>query len=160
MRGRRGRRSERARWLRAPVGTTGGDGGFGLVELLVAITLIAVGILAVGGGVLASMRLDRMASSRGALSVAAESKMEQLRAYARTGSADTVEVSTGGSLTASEENHADTVVSTDGGRIVRRWVVESGPSSTRTVTSQVEPLTDRPWAVDSVTVQTLVLIGE
>lgn len=115
-------------------------------------------MVAVGGGVLAAMRLDRVASSRTALTVAAESKVEELRAYARSESPDTVQLSIGGSLTASVTDHADTVGAVDG-RIVRRWRVETGPASTREVTLRVEPLSDRRTAVDSITVETLILIG-
>lgn len=136
----------------------GREAGFGLVELLVAVVLIALGLIVLAGGAMASMRLDRLANSRADLTYAAESKMEELRAFARTEVADTVQLNAGGSLTTSQANHADTVISGNGRSVVRRWRVQDGPSETRRVTVRTEPEDDRPYQASSVTVETLILL--
>ncbi len=87
-----------------------------------------------------------------------QNKLEELRAYATMGTADTVELVVGGSLTTSEANHVDTVVSGGSRAFVRRWEVDQGPSGTRGVTIRIVPLNAAPDDVTSVDFRTLLLI--
>lgn len=54
--------------------------GFTIVELLLAIILLSVGMLASAGILVSSTRLQRLAGSRAELTMMGEAKLEELRA--------------------------------------------------------------------------------
>ncbi len=129
-----------------------------MVELIVALVMMAVGVMAAASLVAGTARTQRRAATRTQMTEVGQSKLEELRAYATTGTADTVQLAVGGSLTTSEANHADTVASGTSRLFIRRWMVEQGPSDTREVTIRVAPLNAALDDVSRVDFRTLLLI--
>jgi hypothetical protein len=78
------------------------------------------------------------------LTVAAEMKMEELKAVAGTSLSDTLALVPGGDLDTNATGYWDTV-ELDGRLFTRRWEVVQGPAGTRQVTVRTQPL-DPPAA--------------
>lgn len=113
--------------------------GFSLVELMVAIMIFAVGILATAGLLGAGYRYQGKAQIETELTTLAEAKVEDLRAVAGTERSDTVQLVPGGSLTSDLSGYTDTTTLA-GRRYGRRWRVALGPAGVRRVTVQVRRL--------------------
>jgi prepilin-type N-terminal cleavage/methylation domain-containing protein len=113
-----------------------GKRGFGLVELLVSMTIFSFGVL--GGIALleTGYRWEGRAELTTQMTVAAEMKIEELKALAGTELADTVQLALGGGLESDVAAHWDSI-EIDGRVFGRRWQAESGPSGTRLVTVRV-----------------------
>ncbi len=138
-----------------------GRAGFSLVELIIALMMMTIGVVAAATLVAGVARTQRRATARTEMTEVGQSKIEELRAIASTqapGAAVPVELVVGGSLTASQEDHADTVASGRGRRFVRRWVVDNGPAGTLDVTIRVVPLNAALDDVRNVDFHTRVLI--
>ncbi|UCC74728.1 MAG: type II secretion system protein [Gemmatimonadota bacterium] len=119
-------------------------GGFSLVELMVALVIFAFGVLA-GVALLGSgYRWEGQAELETQMTVAAEMKVEELKAVAGTELADTVQLMPGGDLDSNMSGYWDTA-ELDGRVFTRRWRVQAGPAGTRQVTVRVLPL-DPPAA--------------
>lgn len=111
--------------------------GFALVELMVALVLLAVGVLALASVLLGtSQRTDRVASQLD-FAAAAESKLEDLWSASYTVTNDSLSLSLGGSLTGDEPYHSDVFTTAEGREFQRRWEVTGGPGKTRHVTVRV-----------------------
>lgn len=114
-----------------------GSGGFALTEIMIALVLLAIGLLSLVGVMLGtSQRMDRT-SSQADFAAAGESKVEDLWAAAFARNSDTLALTIGGSLTADETDHWDVFTNADGRQFRRRWLVEEGPAETRSVTIRV-----------------------
>lgn len=107
--------------------------GFTIVEVLVATMILAFGILAGVALLGTGFRWQGQAELTTQLTVAAESKIEDLKAVAGTQAPDTIELAFGGNLESSVTGHWDTV-DLDGRTIQRRWVVRPGPAGSLEVT--------------------------
>jgi prepilin-type N-terminal cleavage/methylation domain-containing protein len=138
--------------------TLGDRRGFTLVELVIAVIILCVGVLALAGTMQASARLQRIGRSRDELTTLAESKLESMRAAATYRTADTLQLAVGGSLTASATAHADTVQALNGRAYVRRWLVAAGPAGARQVTMRVAPHAKTSYDLRWLDFTTLVLI--
>ena len=114
--------------------------GFTLVELTVALVILATGILAANTLVIGVARTQRRATTRAEMTEVGQSKLEELRAFATMGTADTVQLLVGGSLTTSVTNHADTVTAGRSRPFILRWEVDGGTYDVRGVTIRVVPL--------------------
>ena len=132
--------------------------GFTLVELNVALVILATGILAANTLVVGVARTQRRATIRAEMTEVGQSKLEELRAYATMGTADTVQMLVGGSLTTSETNHADTVTGGRDRRFILRWEVDGGPYDIREVTIRVVPLDGAPDDLRNIDFHTRVFI--
>lgn len=117
--------------------------GFTLVELMVAMVILTVGLIATASVMSGVARREVLSSSRIELMTIADNKFEELRAFATTRSVDTLQLAIGGSLTVPTAFHADTVKIPGGRQYARRWVVSAGPAGTRSVTVRAEPLEPR-----------------
>ncbi len=135
-----------------------GRAGFSLVELIVALMMMTIGVVATAGLVGGVAKTQRRATVRTEMTELGQNKIEELRAYARAGTADTVQLLVGGSLMSSQADHADTVTSGRNRRFIRRWLVDEGPSDTRAVIIRVVPLNPALDDVRHVDFHTLVLI--
>ncbi len=134
-----------------------GRAGFSLVELIIALVMMTIGIVAAAGLVAGVARTQRRAAARSQMTEVGQSKLEQLRAYATMSTIDTMELVVGGSLTTSEDYHTETVASGGNRQFILRWEVVEGPSNTRQVTIRVVPLNAAPDDVSSIDFRTLVL---
>lgn len=115
-----------------------GAGGFTLVEIVVALMIISVAVLGLATIMMGTSQRHERAVSHGDLTAAAESKFEDLRSAAR-GVANPPELAEGGSLTSSVADHSDSLRTSHGRWIRRRWTVEAGPAGTRAVTVRALP---------------------
>ena len=118
----------------------GSAAGFTLIELIIAVFVLTVGLLGVASVMVGIMSRQIRTASRMEMTVSAESKLEELRAYSMLGASDTAEVTIGGSLTSSETNHSDVHTTPSGRQYFRRWVVTAGPAGARDVTVRIEPV--------------------
>jgi type IV pilus assembly protein PilV len=116
-----------------------GVAGFTLIEIIVAMFILTVGVLGMASILAGTSRRHERSVSHGELTAAAESKLEDLRSASALGSADTVELAEGGSLTSSAADHADSLRTGQARWILRRWTVEDGPAGTRAVTVRAQP---------------------
>ncbi len=114
-----------------------GKGGFSIVELIVSMTIFSFGVLGGVALIETGFRWEGRAELATQLTVAAEMKVEELRALAGTDLAETVQLELGGSVETAVANHWDSI-DLDGRVIERRWAVEVGPAGTRCVTVRAE----------------------
>ena len=115
--------------------------GFTVVELLLAIMLLSVGMLASAGILVSSNRLQRLAGSRSELTAMGEAKLEELRSYGQTAATDPLraQLALGGSTTVTTTAYADSVTGLNGVTDLRRWQVLAGVAGAREVHLRVEP---------------------
>ncbi len=116
------------------------EAGFTLVELMIAIVVIVVGVLAMSSVTATTIRQQDRTAARTDMAALADNKFEELRgiagAVART--ADTMQLVPGGNLAANVANYNDAV--TERGRTyTRRWIVTAGVGGTRDVTIRIIP---------------------
>lgn len=111
--------------------------GFTLAELMVAVVLLTVGVLALTGEMGALVGRQVKATSSSEMTTLGESKLEELRSYAMIESVSKVQVALGGSLTVSQADHFDVIAGPSGRQYTRRWLVEAGPGGSRSVSLRV-----------------------
>ena len=77
--------------------------GFTVVELIMAIMLLTVGMIAMAGVLASSSRLQKVAQSRGEMTTLAEAKLEELRGIGSTVATDPLraQLAVGGSYSTS-----------------------------------------------------------
>lgn len=114
--------------------------GFTLIELMIAIVVIVIGVLAMSSVTATTIRQQDMSAARTDMAALADNKFEDLRGFAgavvRT--ADTMQLVPGGDLAANVANYNDAV--TERGRTyTRRWIVTAGVGGTRDVTIRIIP---------------------
>ena len=114
--------------------------GFTLIELMIAIVVIVIGVLAMSSVTATTIRQQDVSAARTDMAALADNKFEDLRGFAgavvRT--ADTMQLVPGGNLAANVANYNDAV--TERGRTyTRRWIVTAGVGGTRDVTIRIIP---------------------
>jgi prepilin-type N-terminal cleavage/methylation domain-containing protein len=115
------------------------DGGFSLVELLVALVIFSFGVLAGVALLGAGHKWEGQAELETQMTVAAEMKMEDLKAVAGTNLPDTVALVPGGGLDSNVTGYWDSV-ELDGRLFTRRWEIVAGPAGARQLTVRALPL--------------------
>ncbi len=133
--------------------------GFSLIEMIVAILILSVGSLGMVSMMAGVSRSESRTTGRIQATEILGNKMEELRAIAAAGTADTIQLAVGGSLTTPQVNHADTASSGSGRLFVQLWVVEAGPGQTRKVTMRVRPRREGLFDPPPVDVTTNLLIN-
>jgi prepilin-type N-terminal cleavage/methylation domain-containing protein len=113
--------------------------GFTLIELLVSMVIFAIGVLAAVALLGAGYHWEGRAELETQLTVAAEMKVEELKALAGTELPDTTALVPGGNLDANLVGYWDTV-NLDGRVFRRRWRVQPGPAATRLATVRAQVL--------------------
>ena len=136
----------------------GSAAGFTLMELMVAMIILTVGLLGVASVVASITRRQVRTASRMEMTVLAESKLEELRAYSMLGASDTLQVTLGGSLTAYVADHADTQTSPSGVQYNRRWLVAAGPAGARDVTVRIQPVERRGSMLPQLDFDAVILV--
>lgn len=132
--------------------------GFSIVEMIVAMMILSVGVLAMSSLMTAVSRSQIRATGRIEATEVLESKLEELRAVAAAGTSDTLQLAMGGSLTTAQVNHADTTQSGSGRWFVRLWLVEAGPAGTRKVRVRAEAREEGLFDPPPVDITTNLLI--
>lgn len=133
--------------------------GFSLPELILAIVILAVGILGLAGSMASIMRHQELSSNRAEMVAMGDSKLEQLRGAGISRSSDTVQLAVGGSLTTPTSQHSDTLTSLRGRVFYRRWLVVAGPTaSTRDVQLRVVPQWNDRSTPSQVDVGSIIII--
>ncbi|MDX1622717.1 MAG: type II secretion system protein [Gemmatimonadota bacterium] len=133
--------------------------GFTLIELMIAIVILALAILGMATVLLGTSQWQERSESALELTTAAEAKLEDFRDYSAARTADTVQLLPGGSLTSSVDDHADSLRSAEGRWILRRWEVTSGPGSARTVALRVAPRNENDHTGAARDFHTIILMA-
>ena len=110
-----------------PSNASEGRHGFSLVELVFALMILTIGVLGMASLMTAASRSEMRATARMELTEVVQNKLEQLRAAAAGGTADTVQLNVGGTLGTPVADHVDTTASSAGRWYVRTWEVSNGP---------------------------------
>ena len=106
--------------------------GFTLVEMLIAMTILSFGLLAVAGLLLTATTLNALGKSTNDALAQAREKIEVLK----TLPVEDAQRAIGGSLTSDVDGYNDTV-----GNYKRRWQISAGPGTMRSYTVTAIPLT-------------------
>ena len=145
---------------RAPVThAPANNGGFSLVELVFALIILSVGVLGMAGLMVAVARSEMRTTARVELTEVVQNKIEELRAVAAAGTADTVELNVGGTLGTPTTNHVDTTTSSAGRWYVRTWTVAAGPGGSRTLTVRGEARDSLVFTVPTIDIATNVIVN-
>jgi prepilin-type N-terminal cleavage/methylation domain-containing protein len=118
------------------------QGGFSLIELMVAISVITFGLVSIVGIAAYVSRANSTSNTLNVLATAAQDQADKLRgAIWSTATTDPM-LSVGGNLdyASSDANHRRTVTDTPAGTLNCSWKVVDGPATTgdmRTVTIKV-----------------------
>lgn len=124
--------------IRPPFNRSPGSAGFTIIELMIAIVVIVIGVLALSAAMSTLIRNQDLTAARADMAALADNKFEQLRAAGIRRTADTLQLLIGGSLTVSNANYNDAV--TERGRTyTRRWLVTAGLGGSRDVTVRIIP---------------------
>lgn len=132
--------------------------GFSLVETVVAMLVGTIALIALAGVMVSSSQVQSVSLSRMELTAIGETKLDQLRAYSALRTADTVQLSIGGSLTSDVANHTGVMTSARGRQYRLRWAVAAGLNGTRDVTLRAAPVSPRRNEVAYVDLRTLMLM--
>jgi prepilin-type N-terminal cleavage/methylation domain-containing protein len=114
--------------------------GFTLVEVVVAMLVGSVALLALAGVMASTANVQQSSESRMEYVALAESRLDRLRAAAAMRTADTMQLTVGGSLSSDVTNKSETVTSSRGRNYTVRWLVAPGLNGTRDVTVRVAPV--------------------
>jgi prepilin-type N-terminal cleavage/methylation domain-containing protein len=117
------------------------ESGFTLVELMLAIIVLVVGLLAMASTMASMTRYQDLSAVHADMTALGDHKIEQLRVAATYQTADIAQLDVGGSLTVPTALHVDTLVER-GRTFIRLWQVQVGPGGTRQVTLRVRPQVD------------------
>jgi prepilin-type N-terminal cleavage/methylation domain-containing protein len=131
------------------------EGGFTLIELMLAIIVVVVGLLGIASTMATMTRYQDLSAARADMDAIADNKLEQLRAASQTRSADTLQLAIGGSLTVATAPWTD-VVTERGRTYVRLWTVTAGVGGTRAVTLRIQPQVDERRTPRLIDFQTLI----
>lgn len=118
--------------------------GFTLIELMMAIVMLAFGLLGMAGLMVSSTQVQHLSTSRSQMTTVAESKLEELRSYGMTAATDPLRVrlNVGGSLTTPVAGYADSAQAPGGRWYYRRWQVANDIAGMRRVNVRVVPRAD------------------
>jgi prepilin-type N-terminal cleavage/methylation domain-containing protein len=109
------------------------EAGFTLVEVIVAVLVLTIGLVAMAELLAVSIRLHQLSRNTEVATQLAQGKFEELMKLNFT---TAPAVQPGGSLTNNVANHFDAPVNT----FTRRWLVQAGPAArTLRVTVRVVP---------------------
>src|SRR5687768_2823206 len=134
--------------------------GFSVIELLIALLVLSVSIIAMAGVMSQTRRMQGLALSRAELTAAAESKFEELRGAAAGAVAAPAPLTTGGSLTTDNANKSDETTSASGRRYRRRWQVMGAPEGSVQVKVRVLPVRSSRHELSQLDFATIIFVGE
>ena len=131
--------------------------GFTIVEVIVAVLVLTLGLLGMASIMGTTVQLQQLTSSRAEITTAAETKIEELRAYGNTHISDALRanVAIGGSTTAAVNGYNDNVVAR-GKTYTRRWAISQDVVGTRRVRVRVAPVVNRRTDLGSLEFTSLI----
>jgi prepilin-type N-terminal cleavage/methylation domain-containing protein len=123
-------------------GVDGGEQGFSLIELMVAICVITFGLVSLVGISAYVSRANSTSNTLNVLATAAQDQADKLRSAIWSAGSQDVRLTVGGNVnySSSDANHRTTVTDTPAGPLNVSWEVVAGPSTTgdmRTITIKV-----------------------
>ena len=124
----------------------GAQRGFTLVEMLIAMTILSFGLLAVAGLLLTATTLNALGKSTNDALAQAREKIEVLK----TLPVEDAQRAVGGSLTSDVDGYNDTV-----GNYKRRWQISVGPGTMRSYTVTAIPVTTDARRNKTATITTI-----
>lgn len=132
--------------------------GFTVVEIIVAVMILVIGLIAMAGIMGATAQLQRLTSSRAEITTLAETKIEELRAYGMTASTDPLraKLAVGGSKTTPTAGYTDTVPGVRGKTYIRTWGITQDVVGTRRADVRVKPVIDGKNDIKSLDFSTLI----
>ena len=118
------------------------DGGFTVVEVLIAIIILTVALVSMAELMAITLRMQMLGRNQTAAIRLAQDKIDELMTQ-NFNNAPTVAI--GGSLTTNVANHFDQPVDSDGANLPysRRWTVAAGPTDLNVTANAVRLLTVR-----------------
>jgi prepilin-type N-terminal cleavage/methylation domain-containing protein len=138
--------------------------GFSLIELLVAMVVLAVGILALASTMGYTSRVQGLALARAEMASVAELQMEDFRSRAssRAPAARQAVLAPGGTLDTNATGYSATVNAGSGRQYRVRWRVQPGPVGLidRLVTVRIMPMIPNRQSPTHLDFQTIIVIGE
>jgi prepilin-type N-terminal cleavage/methylation domain-containing protein len=140
--------------------------GFTIVELLFALLMLSVAILALASVMSQTRRMQGLALSRAEVTTVAETAFEGMRssaAGAKTAPAcpgTNCALTLGGSLTSDVASKSDVTTSASGRQYRRRWLVQAGPEGSVQVTLRVLPLSSSRYELSQLDFNTIIFVGE
>jgi prepilin-type N-terminal cleavage/methylation domain-containing protein len=134
--------------------------GFTLVELMIAIVMLAFGLLGMAGLMVSSTQVQQLSTSRSQMTTVAESKLEELRSYGQTAATDPLRLrlNVGGSMVAPVANYADSAQAPGGRWFYRRWQIVNDIAGMRRVNLRIVPRVDDRYTPRQVQFTTLVAL--
>jgi prepilin-type N-terminal cleavage/methylation domain-containing protein len=134
--------------------------GFTLIELMMAIVMLSFGLLGMAGLMVSSTQVQQLSTTRSQMTLVAESKLEELRAYGMT--SDTVlraRLNIGGSTVAPLAGYADSAQAPGGRWYYRRWhIVNDIAPGMRRVNLRVVPQYDDKYVSRQVQFTSLLAL--
>lgn len=140
--------------------TSSNRSGFTLVELMMAIVMLSFGLLGLAGLMVSSTQVQQLSTTRSQMTLVAESKLEELRAYGMTAATDPLRarLNVGGSMAAPMANYADSAQAPGGRWYYRRWQVVNDIAGMRRVNLRIVPKYDDKYVARQIQFTTLVAL--
>ena len=143
--------------------TAGGrnERGFSLIEMMIAATVITVGLVAVAGVSVYISRTNSTSNTMSILATAAQDEADSLRNLAWDQVTEAAQLTVGGNLNYgdADTSHRTQITDTPAGDLNISWKVAAGPGSTgdlRTVTVHVVQVNAPSQFANGVTVTLLI----
>jgi prepilin-type N-terminal cleavage/methylation domain-containing protein len=119
-----------------------GDRGFSLIELMIAVTVLTVGLVSIVGMSVSVSRANSTSNILSVLATTAQEQADKLRLAVWTTTTEDPKLTLGGDInySSSNSNHRTTVTGTPAGTLNVSWKVSTGPGTkddVRTVTIKV-----------------------
>ncbi|MFL6274256.1 MAG: prepilin-type N-terminal cleavage/methylation domain-containing protein [Blastocatellia bacterium] len=138
-----------------------GERGFSLIEMMIAATVITVGLVAVAGVSIYVSRTNSASNTMSILATAAQDQADSLRNLSWDALNEAAALTVGGNLTYSsaDTSHRTQLAGTPVGDLNISWKVGAGPGTTgdlRTVTIHVVQVNPPTQYANGVTVSLLI----
>jgi type IV pilus assembly protein PilV len=135
--------------------------GFSLIEVLIAITVITVGLVSVAAMSIYVSRTNSTSQILGILATTVQDEADKLRLLEWDLIGEDPRLSVGGNIDyySSDDSHRTTVSDTPAGDINVSWVVAAGPGTIgdmRTITIRVTQVGAPSRLADGITISTII----
>jgi prepilin-type N-terminal cleavage/methylation domain-containing protein len=134
--------------------------GFTFPEMIVAMVVMTLGLLALAAYMAGSLKVNRLSATRSEMTALAESKLEELRAYGQTASNDTLRLRlvNGGSTNSSVAAYSDITAGVSGRQYYRRWQMSDGVAGARRAAIAVLPTNPQTFLIKRLDFSTQIAL--